>query len=77
MIERDPVPIYPVVIKGLWGSMFSRKYRKSHTFQHIKRYLSRLHNPRRHVTVICGDVIPPEKARIDHLQATILSMLHK
>lgn len=77
MIERDPVPIYPLVLKGLWGSIFSRKYRKSHMYHHIKRYLSRLHKPRRHITVVCGDPIPPEKARIDNLQATILSMLHK
>lgn len=77
MIERNPVPIYPIALKGLWGSIFSRKYRKSHRSHHIKRYLRRLHRPRRKVSVICGEPIPPEKARIDHLQATLLEMLHK
>ncbi len=27
IIERDPVPIVPIAINGLWGSMFSRKRR--------------------------------------------------
>ena len=29
IIERDPVPVIPMVLKGLWGSFFSRKYGKA------------------------------------------------
>jgi len=28
ILERDPVPVVPMVLKGLWGSFFSRKYGK-------------------------------------------------
>lgn len=77
VIERDPVPVYPLALKGLWGSIFSRKYRKSHIYHHVKRFLTHLYLPRRQVTLVCGDPIPPEKASINHLQTVILSMLHK
>ncbi len=77
MIERDPVPIYPIVIKGLWGSMFSRKYRKSHMHQHIRRFFGRIFQRRHRVTVMCGEPIPPEKARVNHLQSITLELLHK
>jgi 1-acyl-sn-glycerol-3-phosphate acyltransferase len=50
VIDRDPVPIYPIAIKGLWGSIFSRKYLYSKW-----RWLPR--SLRRKVTVICGDYL--------------------
>ncbi len=67
IIERDPVPIYPVAIKGLWNSMFSRKYRKS-AFRWFPKGV------RGKITVICGDVIHPGNVRVNHLQRVILSL---
>ncbi len=65
MVARDPVPVYPMALKGLWGSVLSRKYRKSRL-----RWLPRKF--RRKVTLICGDPILPGDARISHLQRIVM-----
>lgn len=70
MIERDPVPIYPVAIKGLWGSMFSRKYRSSRFRWFPKGFRGK-------VTLVCGDVIHPGEVRVNHLQRVILALKHE
>lgn len=67
IIERDPVPIYPVAIKGLWHTMFSRKYRHS-KFRWFPKGI------RGKVYAKCGDVIHPKEVRVDHLQRVILSL---
>jgi len=67
IIERDPVPIYPVAIKGLWNSMFSRKYRHSN-FRWLPKGI------RGKVKLKCGDVIHPGNVRVDHLQRVILNL---
>lgn len=67
IIEQDPVPIYPVAIKGLWNSMFSRKYRHS-KFRWFPKGL------RGKVTLICGDVIHPGHVSVNHLQRVILAL---
>jgi len=68
IVERDPVPVYPIVILGMWDSMFSRKYRKSKA-----RWMPR--NFRRRVVAICGEPIHPASIQISHLQRTFLGML--
>ncbi len=68
IVERDPVPVYPVVIIGMWDSMFSRKYRKSKT-----RWIPK--NFRRRVIAVCGDPIPPSSIQISYLQRIFLGML--
>ncbi len=67
IIERDPVPIYPIAIKGLWNSMFSRKYRKS-KFRWIPKGF------RGKIVVKCGDPIHPGDVRVNHLQRVILTL---
>lgn len=67
MVQNDPVPVYPIALKGLWGSIFSRKYRRSR-FRYFPRSF------RRRVTAICGDLIPPEKAKISYLQRRIMDL---
>lgn len=47
IIDRDPTPIYPVTIEGLWGSIFSRKHRKS-----IFRFVPRRIRPT--IKIKCG-----------------------
>lgn len=68
IIHRDPTPIYPITIEGVWGSIFSRKYRKS-----IFRFIPRRIRPT--VRITCGQMIPPEKATTDYLHRVILSNL--
>ncbi len=71
IISRSPVPVYPIALKGLWGSFLSRKYRKEKYHGFMKEKL------RRKVSVRCGEVINPAKVSIDSLQRVILSLLRK
>ena len=67
IIDRDPVPIYPIALKGLWGSIFSRKYLKS-SFRWLPKTF------RRKVTAICGDVIHPGDVTVNLLQRRVLAL---
>ena len=67
MVRRTPVPVYPVALMGLWGSIFSRKYRKGHW-----RWLPRL--PLRRVRAICTPAVPPQAVHCGALQRTILDI---
>lgn len=70
IIRRDKVPVYPIALKGLWGSIFSRKYLKAH-FRFIPRSWSR------QVTAICGAPVPPENVNVNHLQETVLRLKYQ
>ncbi len=67
IIDRDPVPIYPIAIKGLWDSIFSRKYVKS-------RWRMIPKNFRMKVTAVCGDPIQPADVNINNLQRAVLNL---
>lgn len=70
MISRTPVPVYPMALKGVWGSIFSRKYRKAR-FKFIPRGLwSRVH-------IKCGDPIAPEKVKVNYLQKRVSEILQE
>lgn len=69
IIRRDPVPVYPVALTGLWGSIFSRKHRGS-----WKRYLLRR---RQKVVALCGDPIPPENVTVNLLQEVVLKLKYQ
>ncbi len=69
IIRRDAVPVYPVALTGLWGSVFSRKYRGS-----WKRYLLRRRQP---VVAICGDPMPPEEVTVNLLQEVVLKLKYQ
>lgn len=68
IVERDPVPVYPIAIHGLWGSIFSRKYQKS---KH--RWWPR--SLRSDVRLVCGAPIPSDEVTIDRLQREVLRLL--
>lgn len=68
MLKENPgVPVIPVALKGLWGSIFSRKYLKSKL-----RWFPR--SFRRKVRVKCGEPIPHEKATINYMQKTLMKL---
>lgn len=67
IIDRDPVPIYPIALKGLWGSVMSRKYLRSRF-----RWLPKTF--RRRVTAICGDIIHPGDVTVNQLQRRVLAL---
>lgn len=65
--KRDQVPVVPIAISGLWGSIFSRKYMKS-----PMRFWPRKWG--RKVTVICGPAIAPEQVNVNYLQEVVLKL---
>lgn len=65
--KRDAVPVVPIAISGLWGSIYSRKYMKS-AFRWWPRKWGRK------VTVICGPAIPPEEVTVNYLQEVVLKL---
>ncbi len=70
MIERNPVPVYPLAMTGLWGSIFSRRYLKSWR----RFYPFHKRNP---IRVICGDAIAPEGLNVNQLQVEVLRLKHQ
>ncbi|MDE3059670.1 MAG: 1-acyl-sn-glycerol-3-phosphate acyltransferase [Pseudomonadota bacterium] len=68
IIRRDAVPVVPIAICGMWGSVFSRKYMKA-----ALRWWPRQWRGRR-VDVICGAPIPPEKVNVNYLQEIVLRL---
>lgn len=66
IIEQDPVPVIPMALKGLWGSVFSHKGSKA---------LSRL--PRRfwsRVELVASDAIPPQEVSALDLQHRVAQL---
>ncbi len=70
IIKRNPVPIYPIAINGLWGSIFSRKYIGS-----WKRFIPK--NVFLQVRAVCGVPIPPEQVSVNYLQKSILRLKYQ
>lgn len=70
IIRRDPVPVYPIALSGLWGSIFSRKYLGS-----IKRFIPKHIFKRVHA--ICGDPILPEQVTVNMLQKAVLRLKYQ
>ncbi len=67
MAKESQVPIYPIALKGLWGSIFSRR-----DLEKWHRWLPKTF--RRKVVAICGRPIHPQDARINHLQREIMRL---
>jgi 1-acyl-sn-glycerol-3-phosphate acyltransferase len=66
IIERTPVPVIPVALRGLWGSFFSRKGGPAmrHPF---RRFWSR-------VGIVVGDAVPPAEVKASDLEARVLAL---
>jgi len=68
MIKRDPVPVVPLALSGLWGSIFSRKYLRSSLRMLPREWL------RGKVVALCGPVIMPENVNVNYLQEAVLRL---
>jgi 1-acyl-sn-glycerol-3-phosphate acyltransferase len=68
IIKRDPVPVYPIALNGLWGSVFSRKYLRSR-FRWFPRSFRR-----RDIRAICGEPIQPDDVNVNRLQEIVLKL---
>lgn len=70
IIQRDSVPVIPLGLEGLWGSMFSRKYLRAR-FRWLPRHWWS------DVRVVVGYPVPPDQVKIDKLQKVVLSLLQR
>jgi 1-acyl-sn-glycerol-3-phosphate acyltransferase len=67
ILEKNPVPVYPIAIQGFWGSMWSRKYQGK-----WYRWLPK--DFRRSIVLRMGRPIKPELAKINHLQQVLMEL---
>ena len=67
IIERTPVPVVPLALRGLWGSFFSRK---------DGRAMSRPSRiaPLRNIALAVGDAVPPERVAPEGLHQIVLTL---
>ena len=66
IIARDPVPVVPMAMRGLWGSFFSRYHGAAMT-RPFRRIWSR-------IEVVVGDPVPPEQVTAAMLQEKVLAL---
>ena len=68
IVERDPVPVIPLALRGLWGSFFSRKDGAAFSKLH------RLAGLFRKIALVAGAPVAPSVATRELLQQTVQSM---
>lgn len=66
LLEAQPAPVIPVALRGLWGSMFSRK--GGPALQKLPRKLFA------RIDMVLGDPIPADKVTASSLQQKVLEM---
>ena len=70
ILKQDPVPLYPMAIIGLWGSIFSRKYRTRWFPWWPRRFPIR-------VKLLCGAPMTPQEVHINMLQEQVLRLKYQ
>jgi 1-acyl-sn-glycerol-3-phosphate acyltransferase len=66
IIERTPVPVVPMALKGLWGSYFSHK--GGYAMTHVpRRFWSR-------VEIVAGPPVAPEDVTAEGLHKLVLDL---
>ena len=68
IIERTPVPVLPMALRGLWGSFFSREGGAAMTRPFKRGVFSK-------IEVVVGPAVPPHEATPEALQARVLALL--
>jgi len=67
ILERDPVPVIPLALRGLWGSFFSRAYGNAMMRLFPRGLLSR-------IELVAGGAIEASDASLERLQHTVLEL---
>jgi 1-acyl-sn-glycerol-3-phosphate acyltransferase len=66
ILRETPVPVIPLALSNLWGSMFSR-FSKTPWKRLPRRYLAK-------IRLAVGDPVPPEAATLDVLRERVLAL---
>jgi 1-acyl-sn-glycerol-3-phosphate acyltransferase len=64
ILQRSPVPVVPLALRGLWGSVFSRR----------DGYLQRMRMPRRfwsRIELVAVTAVTPQDASATNLEAKV------
>ena len=69
IIERDAVPVLPLALTGLWGSVFSHEGGTAFTTP-PKRFWSK-------VSIVSGELLPPERTSAEYLQELVENLVSK
>ncbi len=67
IVERTPVPVVPMALRGLWGSFFSRKGGSAMTRPFQRGILSR-------IALAVAPAVPPKQVTPEGLQQTVLAL---
>ncbi len=67
MIERDPAPVVPMALKGLWGSIFSRWDRHNKKLKLPRRWMAR-------VELEIGTAYPPAEVSAARLENDVRNL---
>ncbi|HEX7558355.1 MAG TPA: MFS transporter [Usitatibacter sp.] len=67
IVERTPVPVIPLALKGLWGSFFSRRYGPAMSKPFTRGLFSR-------IALEAGPAVAPAQATPESLQAAVQAM---
>lgn len=70
MLKRAPVPVIPMALNGLWGSVLSRKDRGK-----IYRFIPRTF--RREINLLCGAPMEGDKITVSHMQHAIMDLMNR
>ncbi|HVY81737.1 MAG TPA: MFS transporter [Steroidobacteraceae bacterium] len=69
ILRETPVPVVPMAVSNLWGSMFSR-YSKALVQRLPRKYLAR-------ITLAVGDPVPPESVTLENLRAQVAALRYQ
>jgi 1-acyl-sn-glycerol-3-phosphate acyltransferase len=67
ILERNPVAVVPLALRGLWGSFFSRAHGQAMTRLFPRGMLSR-------IELVAGDVITGSEASLENLQQRVATL---
>ena len=67
ILARNPVPVVPMALRGLWGSFFSRKHGPAMTKPFRRGVLS-------HIELVTGPAVPAAEALPEKLQADVTAL---
>ncbi len=67
ILERDPVPVVPLALRGLWGSFFSRAHGKAMSRPFARGAFNR-------IELVAGEAIEAGDATPERLQAAVLEL---
>ena len=69
IIDRTPVPVVPLALRGLWGSFFSRRGAPAMT--HWSRIARRIYS---RISLVAAPAMPPSEVTLERLQGAVLRL---